>query len=120
MHRIYSNYTDEEYSQIGEAAQKVGMTISAFCKMAVTEKVFGKIYNSSAELIAILHDKINNLEKGETFVVSDLFHKDVWSELTRSEKNTLSKQLAKHVRENPANYSVNEILLGKITQYKKT
>ena len=42
MHRIYSNYTDEEFNTIEEEANKAGMTISAFCKAAVIAKVSGK------------------------------------------------------------------------------
>ena len=53
------------------------------------------------------------------FIVSDLYSDEVWSTLSRSEKNTISKQLAKTVRENKDLYIVNEILPGKNTQYKK-
>ena len=52
-------------------------------------------------------------------IVSDLYSDEVWSNLTRSEKNTISKQLAKNVRENPDQYTVNAVLPGKITQYRK-
>ena len=45
MHRIYSNYTDEEFNTIEEEANKAGMTISAFCKAAVIAKVSGKTDN---------------------------------------------------------------------------
>lgn len=119
MHRIYSNYTDEEFNTIEDAANKAGMTISAFCKTAVIAKVSGKTDNSSTDLIKTLHKKLKNLDVGEAFIVSDLYSEEVWAGLTRSEKNTISKQLAKTVRENTDLYAVNEILPGKITQYKK-
>ena len=117
MHRIYSNYTDEEFNTIEEEANKAGMTISAFCKAAVIAKVSGKTDNFSIDLIKILHKKLKSLDEGEVFIVSDLYSEEVWT--SRSEKNTISKQLAKTVRENTNLYAVNDILPGKITQYKK-
>ena len=61
MHRIYSNYTDEEFNTIEEEANKAGMTISAFCKAAVIAKVSGKTDNFSIDLIKILHKKLRFL-----------------------------------------------------------
>ena len=52
MRRIYSNYTDDEFRQIERSAEAAGMTISAFCKTVVIEKL---------ELF----------ERGEVFVVSE-------------------------------------------------
>ena len=118
MHRIYSNYTDEEFKAIIDKSNNTRMTISTYCKAAVLEKVFGKADNSSTSLIETLHKKLKSLETGSVFIVSELFSKDVWSTLSRSEKNTISKQLAKTVRENKDIFIVNEILPGKITQYK--
>jgi hypothetical protein len=119
MRRIYSNYTDEEYKAIEAIANKTGMTISAYCKAMVMEKVSGKADYSSANLVKTLHKKLRSLEVDSVFIVSDLYSDEVWSTLSRSEKNTISKQLAKTVRENKDLYIVNEILPGKITQYKK-
>lgn len=119
MRRIYSNYSELEYKEIENMANKMGMTISAYCKAAVMEKVLGRIDNSSTSLIKTLHEKLKILDVGSVFIVSDLYSEEVWSALSRSEKNTISKQLAKTVRENKDLYSVNATLPGKITQYKK-
>lgn len=86
MHRIYSNYTDEEFNTIEEEANKAGMTISAFCKAAVIAKVSGKTDNFSIDLIKILHKKLKSLDEGEVFIVSDLYSEEVWTSLSRSEK----------------------------------
>ena len=116
MFRIYSNYTQQEFSSVEEAAKMAGMTISAFCKAAVLAKVSG---DPSTDLIRTLHTKLKELDAGALFIVSDLYSQEVWSSLSRSEKNTISKQLAKTVRENTDLYAVNGILSGKVTQYKK-
>lgn len=84
MHRIYSNYTDEEFKTIEEEANKAGMIISAFCKVAVIAKVSGKTDNSSTDLIKILHKKLKSLDEGEVFIVSDLYSEEVWASLSRS------------------------------------
>ena len=119
MRRIYSNYTDDEFRRIESSAETAGLTVSAFCKAAVIEKVFGKTGNFSADLIRELHKKLASLGHGAVSVVSDLYSNEVWSQLNRSEKNTISKQLAKHIRENPGSFAVNEILPDKVTQYIK-
>ena len=71
MRRIYSNYTDDEFRQIERSAEAAGMTISAFCKTVVIEKVFGKTGNFSADLIRKLHEQLELFERGEVFVVSE-------------------------------------------------
>ena len=71
MRRIYSNYTDDEFRQIERSAEAAGMTISAFCKTVVIEKVFGKTGNFSADLIRKLYEKLELFERGEVFVVSE-------------------------------------------------
>ncbi len=119
MSRIYSNYTNEERELIDAAAMKAGMTVSAYCKAAVMEKVAGKTSNTSESLMNTLHKNLKKMKSGDVFIVSDLYSDEVWSNLTRSEKNTISKQLAKNVRENPDQYTVNAVLPGKITQYRK-
>ncbi len=119
MSRIYSNYTDEERELIDAAAMKAGMTVSAYCKAAVMEKLAGKTPNSSEMLMNTMQKKLKKLKPGEVFIVSDLYIEEIWSKLTRSEKNTISKQLAKNVRENPDRYIINAVLPGKITQYRK-
>ena len=70
MRRIYSNYTDDEFRQIERSAEAAGMTISAFCKTVVIEKVFGKTGNFSADLIRKLHEKLELFERG-VLVVSE-------------------------------------------------
>lgn len=121
MKRIYSNYSDEEFALVEKEAQKLGVTISTYCKMAIMEKVAfkGACKGVSTDLIKKLNDKLENLEPGKLFIVADLFESEEWYKLTRSEKNTISKQLAKKVRECTDEYCVNAILAGKITQYKK-
>lgn len=118
MRRIYANFADEEYKVVEEAAQKVGITISAYCKTAVMEKVLGKT-DPAQELIMKLHEKLLRLSPGATFIVSDLYPKEEWRVLSRATKNTIAQQLTKFVRENPELYAVNQVLPGKIKQYKK-
>ena len=120
MKRIYSNYSEDEYRDIEAAANKSGMTASAYCKNAVLAKVYGRSKkNQSSSLVNDMLLKLDSMKANEVFIISDLFSKDSWSALSRAEKLTLSKQLAKHVRENPEAFTVNATLPGKITQYKK-
>lgn len=44
---------------------------------------------------------------------------EIWSSLSRSEKNTIAKQLTKYVRENSDMFVIHDVLPGKINQYKK-
>ncbi len=118
MKRIYSNYSEDEFEQISKHAEAAGMTVSAFCKYAVLEKVTGTVENSPSHVVKELYQKLQIMEPEECFIVSDLFP-EIWSSLSRSEKNTIAKQLAKYVRENSNVFVINNILPGKITQYKK-
>ena len=118
MRRIYSNYSEDEFEQISEYAKAAGMTTSAFCKYAVLEKVNGTIKNSPSNVVKELYQKLQIMEPEECFIVSDLFP-EIWSSLSRSEKNTIAKQLAKYVRENSDMFVINQVLPGKINQYKK-
>lgn len=118
MKRIYSNYSDDEFEQISKCAQTAGMTVSAFCKYIVLEKVGGTVENFPQDIIKELHRKLQAMKPGKYFIVSELFP-EMWNSLSRSEKNTIAKQLAKYVREHSDTFIVNAILPGKITQYKK-
>ena len=120
--QIRQRYTDKEYEAIEKAAQQTGLTMSAFAKNAVLEKVYGKQakgHYSQIDLLKLMKDGLEELEPGSTFIVSDLIDKSIWDQLTRSEKNTVSKQLAKTVRESD-DYSINGITPARVTQYIKS
>ncbi len=117
--RIYSNYEETEFEKVKQAAEGAGMTPSAYCKSAVMEKVLGESETSLPAILNILQVKLEGLHSGTTFIVSDLVPNAVWSSLNRSEKNTVSKQLAKAVRENPSQFAINQTVSGKTTQYIK-
>lgn len=116
MPRIYNNFTEEEFQSIRAAAEKSGMTPSAYCKAAIEEKL-GKPQN--ADRLKDLYSKLENLPSGSLFIVSDLFSSEDWRSMTRPEKGILAKQLARFVRECPDKYTIHTILPTKVSQYKK-
>lgn len=61
------------------------------------------------------HGNKNNIEVKDEM---NLFP-EIWSSLSRSEINTIAKQLAKYVRENSDMFVIHDVLPGKINQYKK-
>ena len=86
-------------------------------KSVVLEKVKGE--NTTAPLKS-LQEKLAEKKIGDVFIVADLYDGNTWRSLSRAEKLTISKQLAKYARENPDKLVVDTILLpGKVTQYKK-
>ena len=118
MRRIYSNYSEDEFEKISKHAEAAGMTASAFCKYAVLEKMAGTVEHSPSHVVKELYQKLQIMEPEECFIVSDLFP-EIWSSLSRSEKNTIAKQLAKYVGEHSDMFVIHDVLPGKITQYKK-
>ena len=67
MKRIYSNYSDDEFEQISKCAQTAGMTVSAFCKYIVLEKVGGTVENFPQDIIKELHRKLTGYETRKMF-----------------------------------------------------
>lgn len=123
--RIYSNYNQNDYDLICEESQKLGFTPSSFQNYCVMLYIMQNTNNrKGATNIAALTTKmlntLNSLPTGKekTFIVSSLISTE-WPDLSRSEKMTLAKALANHVRNNPSSYSIDSMTVGKTTVYKK-
>ena len=67
MKRIYSNYSDDEFEQISKCAQTAGMTVSAFCKYIVLEKVGGTVENFPQDIIKRTASKTTGYETRKMF-----------------------------------------------------
>ncbi len=116
---IRQRYSDDEYMKIEEAAEKAGLTVSAFCKSCVISAVFGSEKASQIDLASLVQQGLDELEPETTFIVSELVDSETWDSLTRSEKNSVAKQLAKKVRDSNGKYERYAVLPERITQYIK-
>ena len=116
---IRQRYSDEEYKLIESAAKEAGLTIAAYCKSAVITAVCGSKKNRQIELVNLLQKGLDSLEPGSTFIVSDLVDSKTWNGLSRSEKNTLAKQLSRKVRDSEGKYDKYAVFPDRVTQYIK-
>ena len=125
MPRIYSNYDPKEYEEVKAKAESMGFSASSFqkyCVMLYLRKDTSA-RNNSLSLVQLSADMMNALNglphNSKPFIVSSLFRPEVWSELSSSIKHTLANQLAKFVRENPADYTVHSRVKGEPVKYRK-
>lgn len=119
MPRIYSNYSDNDFSIVTNLAKELGFSLSAFqhyCVMLYAD------HRGNTSPITLLIQKmfqnLNNFKSGDTFIVSALLTSE-WPSLSRSDKMTLAKQLSLHVKNNPSKYEVYKKASGKINIYRK-
>ncbi len=116
MPRVYSNYTDAEMARLRQESSQAGLSPSAYQKYRTLLGLTDVNSLSLAGLAAKMRQALSLKRKGDRFIVSALLP-DEWTVLTRSQKNTLSKQLKKIVAEHPERYAVHDVLPGKINQY---
>lgn len=123
--RVYSYYdTKTEIPLLEKAASSMGMTVSAFQKYATLllierDQSVRVSMVSIQQLLADMQNALDKLSSGKIFVTSSLFAPEVWTNLSASEKRTLSYSLKKKVDENPSKYSLLKRIPGKINQYQK-
>ena len=116
--RLYSNYTPNEFSDVCQMAQELGFTPSAFqhyCVMLQAGRQSGA--PPLATLVATMLQNLDRRQHGETFIVSSLLP-DEWPCLSRSEKMTLAKQLARHVKTHPDRFAPYKVAKGSTTVYQ--
>ena len=119
--RIYSNYTEEEGKLVFKKAKELGFTPSALQHYALMlyvndkKKEVDEVVDMN-ELVDKMLNNLKNKKPGDTFIVSALLA-DKWAILGRSEKMTLSKQLAYVVRQNPDKYGCHKAIKGKTIVY---
>lgn len=119
MPRIYSNYSNNDFSIVTNLAKELGFSLSAFqhyCVMLYAD------HRGNTSPITLLVQKmfqtLSTRKPGDTFIVSALLP-DEWPSLSRSDKMTLAKQLSLHVKNNPSKYEVYKKASGKINIYRK-
>ena len=122
--RAYSYYDDQQFIDLGEAAKARGMTISSFQKFATLLLVYKdeSKRNSTASIPQLLVDMqtaLDDLPSGQVFVTSSLFDPEVWTNLSASDKRTLSCSLKKIIDDNKSSYRLISRIPGKINQYEK-
>jgi hypothetical protein len=122
--RIYSNYSQSEFSEAEKEAKELGMTLSSFqkyCLMLYVKRDENTRNNalSLPQLIAIMKTALNSLKSGDAFIISSLFSPDVWTNLSASDKRTLGNNLKSFVKANPKSYSIASQKRGRINLYKK-
>ena len=116
--RLYSNYTPNEFSDVCQMAQELGFTPSAFqhyCVMLQAGRQSGA--PPLATLVATMLQNLVRRQHGETFIVSSLLP-DEWPCLSRSEKMTLAKHLARHVKTHPDRFAPYKVAKGSTTVYQ--
>lgn len=122
MQRINSNYTQAQYDALLTEATKRGMSLSAYQRYITLLSIpqHQRIAANIPSLIQQLYSQINSLESGKQFIVSSLIDPAIWSNLSRSEKNTIAQHLSSYAAQNPhILIKQKDKLPGKITQYKK-
>lgn len=115
--RIYSNYSQEDYDVVIELAEQLGFSPSAFQRYCVM--LYADKRGNTTPLTSLKSKMLSNIkqkESGETFIVSSLVP-DEWPSLSRSDKMSLAKQLALHVRNNPQRYKISSVSKGKTNIY---
>jgi len=122
--RIYSNYSDDDFKAIELQANEIGMTISSFQKYCVMLYIKSDLptRNNTLSLPTLISDMMTELSKlksGDTFIISSLFLPEVWSNLSTSEKRTLSSRLSSYVKANPLSYTLVSKKRGTINKYRK-
>ena len=119
MPRIYSNYSNNDFSIVTNLAKELGFSLSAFQHYCVMLYADHKGNTSPITLlIQKMFQNLNNFKSGDTFIVSALLPSE-WPSLSRSDKMTLAKQLSLHVKNNPSKYEVYKKASGKINIYRK-
>jgi len=116
--RIYSNYSENEYELMVEASKKVGLSLSAYQKYS---SLLGLNNANTFLLPDLIQEMLSCLEcfKQEVpFIVSSLLP-EKWVSLTRSQKITLSIQLANKIKANTSVYKRIGVLNGSTSQYIK-
>ena len=115
---LYSNDTPTAFSDVCQMAQELGFTPSAFqhyCVMLQAGRQSGA--PPLATLVATMLQNLDRRQHGETFIVSSLLP-DEWPCLSRSEKMTLAKQLARHVKTHPDRFAPYKVAKGSTTVYQ--
>jgi len=116
--RIYSNYNEKEYELMVEASKKVGLSLSAYQKYCSLLGLNNTNNFLMPDLIQEMLSCLNSLKQGVPFIVSSLLP-EKWVSLTRSQKISLSKQLANEIKASPSVYKKIGILNGSTSQYIK-
>jgi len=117
--RIYANFSEEEYNLIMNESEILGFSPSAYVKyMSLLGTGNKNVDNDLKLLMQDMELSLKNLKSGKTFIISALLP-NRWFKLTRNLKMTLSKALAKIVKENPDLYAIEGKIPGKINLYRK-
>jgi len=116
--RIYSNYNEKEYALMVEASKQVGLSLSAYQKYCSLLGLNNANTFLQPDLIQEMLACLKSFERGVPFIVSSLLP-EKWVALTRSQKITLSKQLANEIKSNPSLYKKIGVLNGSTSQYIK-
>lgn len=118
MSRIYSNYSQADYDIVVKLAKELGFSPSAFQRYCVMLYADNRGNTSPlSTLISTMFCNLGNIKSGEPFIVSALVPED-WPGLSRSDKMSLAKKLAHHVKNNE-DYEQHSISKGKTTIYIK-
>jgi len=118
MKRIYSYYKEDDFNYITELAEKLGFSLSSFQRYCVMLYADRRGHTSSINnLRSEMLRKMQQVNIGETFIVSALLP-EVWTTLSRSEKSTLSIQLANRIKKDPK-FGIFEASEGKANIYKR-
>ena len=121
MKRVYSNYTDEEFSLLEKESNQIGMSISAYQKYRTLMRLQTKKYDV-ANLRREMFDALKKRESKDPFIVSSLFPPEVWTTLDRSTKSQMAQALARYVKSPKGQQEVEVIgkLYGKtVNHYRK-
>lgn len=123
MSRVYTSYSEEEFTLISNECEQYGMTPSAFQKYCVllylgqNAEEIKKI--DIEEMKQIMNQELNNKKVGDKFIVSALLPPEKWSNLNRSQKITLSLYLKNIIENCSDRFRVCDILHNNIKQYER-
>ena len=123
MSRVYTSYSEEEFTLIFNECEQYGMTPSAFqkyCVLLYLGQNAEEIKNIDIEeMKQIMNQELNNKKVGDKFIVSALLPPEKWSNLNRSQKITLSLYLKNIIENCSDRFRVCDILHNNIKQYER-
>ena len=128
MKRIYSCYEEQIIDKLKLAAAERGfVSLSNFQKYCTLlyARLPSDIETENDKtnmdaLLSLMKQRLINMDKSTTFIVSSLIPEKEWTSLNRGQKITLSIQLKKFIATHNNVFAfTGKVLPGRIKQYKK-
>lgn len=123
MSRLYASYSEAEFALISKECKQNGMEPSAFQKYCVLLFLGQNVEEMKKinidEMKRLMDKELQRKKIGDKFIVSALLPPEKWSNLSRSQKITLSLYLKNVIARQPNRFRVCGVLHNNIKQYER-